>query len=78
MDILTNPYNVTLAHKKGNILRKKPLPMSLFTSYSLKIKFVPFLKIWPATIPCKKDDKVGKKVLVTKKGKKKERDRKAR
>ena len=53
--------------------------MSLFTSYSLKIKSVPFLKIWPATIPCKKDDKVGKKVLVTKKGKeKKESDKEAR
>ena len=77
MNILTNPNNVTLTKKVT--LRKRPLPMSLFTSYSLKIKFVPFLKIWPATIPCKKDDKVDKKVLVTKKGKeKKESEREAR
>ena len=33
-----------LHSQKGNILRKNPLPISLFTYYSLKIKFVPFLK----------------------------------
>ena len=43
LDILTNPDRVTLT-KKGNILGKNPLPISLFTYYSLKIKFVPFLK----------------------------------
>ena len=40
-------------NKKGNILRKNPRPISLLTYYSLKIKFVPFLKSYPATIPCK-------------------------
>ena len=43
-----------LTHKKGNILGKNPLPVTLFTYYSLKIKFVPFLKSKPATIPCKR------------------------
>ena len=43
LDILTNPDRVTLT-KKGNILGKNPQPISLFTYYSLKIKFVPFLK----------------------------------
>ena len=41
-DILTNPDSYT--HKKGKILGKIPLPISLFTYYSLKINFVPFLK----------------------------------
>ena len=36
LDILTNPVTVTLT-KKGNILGKNPLPVSLFTYYSLKI-----------------------------------------
>ena len=36
LDILTNPVRVTL-NKKGNILEKNPLPVSLFTDYSLKI-----------------------------------------
>ena len=36
LDILTNPVRVTLP-KKGNILGKNPLPVSLFTYYSLKI-----------------------------------------
>ena len=31
---------------------KNPLPITLFTYYSLNIKFVPFLKSKPATIPC--------------------------
>ena len=52
LDILTNPVRVTL-NKKGNILGKNLLPVSLFTYYSLKIKFSPFLKCQPATIPCK-------------------------
>ena len=52
LDILTNPVRVTLT-KKGNIVGKNPLPVSLFTYYSLKIKFSPFLKCQPATIPCK-------------------------
>ena len=37
LDILTNPVRVTFT-KKGNILGKNPLPVSLFTYYSLKIK----------------------------------------
>ena len=52
LDILTNPVRVTLT-KKGNIVGKNPPPVSLFTYYSLKIKFSPFLKCQPATIPCK-------------------------
>ena len=52
-DILTNPNIVTLT-KKGKILGKIPLPISLFTYYSLKVKFVPFLKSEPATIPRKR------------------------
>jgi len=35
-------------------LGKNPLPISPFTYYYLKIKFVPFLKSQPATIPCKR------------------------
>ena len=31
-----------------------PLPITLFTYYSLNIKFVPFLKSKPATIPRKR------------------------
>ena len=49
--------------------------MSLFTCYALKIKFVPFLRSWHATIPWKKDDKVGRKLLIKKKGKAKKRER---
>ena len=52
LDILTNPVRVTLT-KKGNIVGKNPPPVSLFKYYSLKIKFSPFLKCQPATIPCK-------------------------
>ena len=37
LDILTNPVRLTLT-KKGNILGKNPLPVLLFTYYSLKIK----------------------------------------
>ena len=55
MDILTNPDIVTLK-KEGNILRRNLLPILLFTYDALNIKFVPFLKSWPATIPSKKDD----------------------
>ena len=62
-------------HKKGNTLRKNPMPISMFTFYSLKTKFVPFLKRGPATIPCKKDDKVGQKLLIKEKGKEKKRAR---
>ena len=51
--ILTKPDRVTLP-QKGNILGKNPLPILLFTYYSLKIKFVPFLESQPATIPCKR------------------------
>ena len=66
----------TYTHKKGNILRKNPLPVSLFTYYSLKIIFVPFLKSWPATIPCKsKTIKWATKLLIKKKGKGKKRER---
>ena len=50
----------------------------MFTYYSLKIKFVPFLKSWLATIPCKgKRIKWATKLLIKKKGKgKRERERK--
>ena len=47
--------------------------MSLFICYPLKNKFFPFLKGWRATIPCRKDDKVGK-LLINKKGKEKKRE----
>ena len=40
LDILTNPVRVTLT-KKGKILGKNPLPVSLFTYYSLRIN-LPF------------------------------------
>ena len=43
LDTLTNPDRVTLT-KKGKILGKNLLPISLFAYYPLKIKFVPFLK----------------------------------
>ena len=43
LDILTNPVRVTLT-KRGIILGKNPLLILLFTYYSLKIKFAPFLK----------------------------------
>ena len=56
-------------------MRKNTLPVSLFTYYSLRTTFVPFLKSRPATILCKKDDKVGKKLLIKKKGKEKKRAR---
>ena len=36
LDILTNPVRVTLT-EKGKILGKNPLPVSLFTYYSLRI-----------------------------------------
>ena len=38
LDIRTNPVRVTLT-KKGKILRKNPLPVLLFTCYSLRINF---------------------------------------
>ena len=44
LDILTNPVRVTLTKINVNILGKNPLGISLFTYYSLKIKFAPFLK----------------------------------
>ena len=56
LDILTKPrQSYTPKIKKGNILGKNPLPISLFSTYYsvLKIKFVPFPKSQPATIPCK-------------------------
>ena len=40
LDILTNPVRVTLT-EKGKILGKNPLPVSLFTYYSLRIN-LPF------------------------------------
>ena len=57
---------------------KNPLPISPFTYISLKIKFVPFLKSSPATIPCKrKMIKVATKLLIKKRAKeKRERERK--
>ena len=43
LDFPTNPERVTLT-KKVIFWGKKPMPISLFTYYSLKIKFIPFLK----------------------------------
>ena len=56
---------------------ENPPPISLYTYYFLKIKFVPFLKGWPATIPCRrKTIKWVTKLLIKKKGKgKKESER---
>ena len=72
---LTNPVRVTLT-KNRNILGKNPLPVSLFTYYSLKIKFAPFLKSWPATIPCKtRTIEWATKLLINKKGKGRKRAR---
>ena len=48
MHILTNSNRVQHTKKGEN-----PLLILPFTYYSLKIKFVPFLKSWPVTIPCK-------------------------
>ena len=51
-------------------MEENPLPISLFTFYSLKARFVPFLKGWPATIPCKrKTIKWATKLLIKKEGK---------
>ena len=55
-------------------MRRNPLAMSLFTCYSL-ITFVCFLKKWPTTIPSKKYDKLGKNLLIKKKGQEKKRER---
>jgi len=52
-------------------LGTNPLPILLFTYYSLQIKFVPFLEKKP--VKRKKDDKVGNK---TSKGKEKKTARK--
>ena len=53
--------------------------ISLFTYYSLKIIFVPFLKGWPATIPCKrKTIKRATKLLIKEKGKGKKRSERER
>ena len=43
LDILTNPVRVTLT-KRGIILGKNRLLILLFTYYSVKIKFAPFVK----------------------------------
>ena len=59
-----------LHSQKSNILEKNPLLISLFTYYSLKIKFVTFLISEPATIPCKrKTIKWTTKFLINEKGK---------
>ena len=54
---------------------KNPLLISLFFYDYLQIKFVSFLKVWPATIPCKrKTIKWATTLDIRKKGKgKKER-----
>ena len=54
---------------------KNSLLISLFSYYYLQIKFVSFLRVWPATIPCKrKTIKWATTLDVKKKGKgKKER-----
>ena len=65
-----------VTHKKpSNILGKNSLLISLFSYYYLQIKFVSFLRVWPATIPCKrKTIKWATTLDIKKKGKgKKER-----
>ena len=57
-----------LHSQKRNILGKNPLPISLFTYYYLKIKFVPFLKSQPATIPCKMVSQQDEFLKVSQKG----------
>ena len=50
-------------------MRKNLLPMWRFIGYSVKINFFPFVNSWLATILYrKKEDKVGKKLLIQKKG----------
>ena len=69
LDILTNSVRVTLT-KRGIILGKNRLPILLFTYYSLKIKFAPFLKRRPTTVPCKRRMiKWATRLLINKKGK---------
>ena len=64
----------TMAKSPGSsasqrVSRNNPLPISLFTYYSLLIKFVPFLKNQPVTIPCKKKKMTSEQETEKKKGK---------
>ena len=71
LDILTNRDRVRVT-----FWEKNPLPISPFTYISLKIKFVPFLKSSPATIPCKrKTIKVGNKTAYKKEGQRKKENK---
>ena len=73
MDILTNPNRVTVT-KNVKFWGKIHGPFHCLPTTSLKIIFVPFLKSWPATIPCKrKKIKWATKLLIEKKGKGKKR-----
>ena len=58
------------------MLGKNPLPISLFTYYSLKIKFVPFQKKLASHNSMeKKDDKVGKKTAYKRERQRRKRER---
>ena len=63
-------------HKKKQHFGENTLPISLFTYYSLKIKFLPFLKSWPVAILCKrKTIKWVAKLLIRRKPKQQKRAR---
>ena len=66
---------LSYTQKPSNILGKNPLLISLFFYDYLQIKFVSFLKVWPATIPFRrKTIKWATTLDIKKKGKgKKER-----
>ena len=70
LDILKNPVKITLT-KKGNSLGNNPLPVSLFTYYSLSSPFPK--KLASHNFVLSKDDKVGNKTAN-----KQERQRKKR
>ena len=72
LDILTNPVRLTLT-KKGNISGKNPLPVLLFTYYSLKLNCPFSKKLASHNFMQNKDDKVGYKTAN-----KQERQRKKR
>ena len=75
LDILTNPVRVTL-NKKGNILGKNPLPVSLFTYYSLSCPFPK--KLASHNLVLSKDIKWATKLLINKKGEVKKESKRER
>ena len=75
----SHQYWQSYTQKKGKIWGKHSPLISLFTYCSLKIKFVPFVKIWAATIPCKrKTIKWATKLLFKKKGRGKRESKRER